>query len=202
MTQALKALKAAKKSTTSSAQKDRLYYEATPEVAEICEEIAKADKAKKEADKKHKHECVNLRAIIDPWRTEKCESGEHENTVDVLADDLTIQIQYKNQYSPFGDDAETHLREVTGDKYDRLFKEGGDLKVKKSITENPEKLEALVGKLLEVMSAADFAEYFEHTPKILCKPNFDRDRYAVLSKDQNMKLGLMGLKQTVACYTR
>jgi len=173
------------------------------EIATLCSEIEAKKQEMDDAEREYREKCTALRSVIDPWRIAEAQNGNHQNSVDVLADN-TVQIQYKNQYSPFAESSEEALLQIVGDqgKYDRLFGKENTLSVKKTVANDQKKLEVLMEKLLKVMSPEEFATYFELDTKIKCKPDFDSQRYTSLTEDQNKAMEANGLKQTVVVMCR
>jgi hypothetical protein len=140
-----------------------------------------------------------IRVEVDPWYKEQVKRHGHESSVRVPGDGAgTLRITYQDRYLKLDLERLQHIREALGSKTDTYFSEGATLSVRKEITEDPQKLSALVEKLAELLGPEGFAETF--VAEQVCYPTtaFTQRRYNDLSSEQNAKLELIGVKQVVA----
>lgn len=210
----------------TSRKKDRLYFDEDEaeipggdgpgatrvakkiDVKTLCNDIKVAKQQADEYENRRK-ECIStLRRVLDPWREAKCREGRFASTVDIECGDFTIQAQYQESFSPFKAEQKQDLQKALGDldikgnptglnKFDLLFREDASLGVAKAVMNNPERLKALVQKLRKVLSAEEFASYFEYSKQIKIQPNFDANRHDKLTLEENEALVKQGLSQKV-----
>src|SRR5207302_8353417 len=123
----------------------------------------------------------------------------HESSVRIPAGNGEIlRLTYQHRYAKLSDGKADSLRTIVNGKYETYFKAGATLKVRKEITDDPERLTEVVQVLALTLGAERFTEIFEAEQTIIPAKAFTERRYVELTDDQNAALDSLGVKQIVA----
>jgi hypothetical protein len=190
-------LKAAAKAPVQSKRNSPFDYDGNLEA--VAGKILALTQQKDEIEREIGLARDEIRRTVDPWYQELLKANGYEHTVRVPAGKVgTLRITYTARYYKLLADREGALREAVGDSYDDYFRPGAKLKVRKEITDDPERLAEVVVQLGEALGANAFQEVFEAEQTILPTKLFTENRYRDLDPEQNAKLTMAGVCQVVS----
>lgn len=169
--------------------------------ADVLHKMRVAEEA--ESESKLGKSC--LRAIIDPWYAEQIRTQSYQATVRIICgvreDGSTdeLRISYQHRWSKVPMDRDPAIRSIVGDdRFDQFFQKQCGFKIRKEISEDPERLTRVVAQMMEGTIAENFASYFEYEEFLYPTRMCTEQRWRELTAEQNAGLESQGLRQVVS----
>lgn len=162
----------------------------------ILDKLAAAKELEREADLLK----AQLRQTLDPWFIDVvCKHGHQSSvTVDAGPDSEPMRVTYPHRYYKIDSGMEEDLRGILGEQYDTYFRTVASLKVRPEVTEDAEKLNAVVKEIATAIGPERFKQLFVSEESIAPLKTFTERRYTALTTKQNAELGLAGVAQIVS----
>jgi hypothetical protein len=136
--------------------------------------------------------------VIRPWYEETCaRRKEHEASVVVRTSKGTLRLSFQDRYVKLSIDREIELRSLLGADFERYFKRIVNLKVQKTVAEDPAQLDAMVIALAEKLGAENFASLFEVEQSLAPTTAFTETN-CQFPQETRAALQAAGVKQIVA----
>jgi hypothetical protein len=140
-----------------------------------------------------------VRAAVDPFYRDCLAKHGFESSVRVDAAKAgKLRVTFVHRYCKLAASVGEQIAQIAGAAYDRFFKTGATLKLRKEIADDPERLNDAVLALAEAIGPKRFQEFFECEQTLIPTRAFTERRYNELSAEQNVQLEALGVKQIVS----